>query len=85
MAEILHPFLPKFGQILWGNIDLYFFEKECFHSSFYSDYPSFLKRPGKSGSARLPRGMKLGNIFPAVRTMFLIPLVPVLDAFMCIG
>ena len=34
MAEILHPFLTKFRQILWGNIDQYFFEKECFRSSY---------------------------------------------------
>ena len=39
MTEILHPFLTKFRQILRGNIDQYFFEKECFRSSFYSDYP----------------------------------------------
>ena len=53
MAEILHPFLSKFRQILRGNIDQYFFEKECFRSSFYSDYPPFWTRP--------PRDMKLGN------------------------
>ena len=39
MSEILHPFSTKFRQILRGNIDQYFFEKECFRSSFYSDYP----------------------------------------------
>ena len=39
MTEILHPSLTKFRQILRGNIDQYFFEKECFRSSFYSDYP----------------------------------------------
>ena len=37
----LHPFLTKFRRIIRGNIDQYFFEKECFPSSFYSDYPPF--------------------------------------------
>ena len=69
MAEIRHPFLTKLRQILRGNTYQYFFEKECFRSSFYSDYPLIIrhfesglfKSPGKSGSARPPRGMKLGN------------------------
>ena len=39
MTEILHPFLTKFRQILRRKIDQYFVEKECFRSSFYSDYP----------------------------------------------
>ena len=69
MTEILRPFLSKYRQILWGNIDQYLFEEECFRSSFYSDYilwlsailkMDFLKSPGKSASARPPRGMKLG-------------------------
>ena len=55
MTEILHPFLTKFRQILRGILDQYFLEKECFRSSFYS--------PGKSGIARPPHGMKLGNTF----------------------
>ena len=38
MTEILHPFRTKFRQILCGNIDEYFVEKECFRSSFQSDY-----------------------------------------------
>ena len=39
MTEIRRPLLTKFRQILRGNIDQYFFEKECFRSSFYSDQP----------------------------------------------
>ena len=72
MTEILLPFLTKFRQILCGNIDEKFFEKECFRSSLQSDYSLtirhfeiglfFKKRPGKSGSARLQRGLKLGNV-----------------------
>ena len=73
MTETLHLFLTKFRQILRGIVDQYFLEKECFRSSVYSDYPltilwlsailklDFSKSPGKSGSARPPRGMKLGN------------------------
>ena len=65
MAEILHPFLTKFRQILQGNIDQYFFEKECFRSSFTPTIRHFetglFKKSGKSGNARPPRGMKSGN------------------------
>ena len=65
MAEILHPFLTKFRQILRGNIDQYFFEKDCFRSSFTPTIRHFetglFKKSGKSGSARPPRGMKLSN------------------------
>ena len=51
MAEILHPFLTKPRQILLGNIVLYFFEKECFRSSFTLTIRHFetglLKKSGK--------------------------------------
>ena len=68
MTEILHPFLTNFRQILRGNIDQYFVDKECYRSSFYSDNPLTIrhfetglwKSPGKFGSARHSRGMKLG-------------------------
>ena len=71
-SEILRPLLTKFRQILRGNIDQYFFERECFRSSFTLtslwlsaiSKLDFLKSPGKSGRARPPRGMKLGNRNP---------------------
>ena len=54
MAEILYPLLIKFRQILQGNIDQYFFEKECFCSSFYSDYPPFWNWTGRRENPVVP-------------------------------
>ena len=62
MAEILHPFLARFREIIPGNIDQYFFEKNAFVRVFTLTIRHF--ETGlfkKSGSARPSRGMKLGN------------------------
>ena len=67
MTEILHPFLSKFRQILRGIIDQYFLEKESFRPKFLPWLSAilkldFVKSPGKPGSARPLRGMKLSCV-----------------------
>ena len=55
MAEMLHPFLTNPRQILRGNIDQYFFAKECFQFELLLWLSAilkldFLESQGKSGS-----------------------------------
>ena len=63
--QILHPFLSKFRQILLGNTDQCFFDKDAFVRVFPLTIRQFetrlFKKCGNFSSFRPPRGMKLGK------------------------